>query len=53
MADITGKAGDRPSRPQPPTRNGEPLRVYEEPMSSGQEMNEGGTKMYGSRPPAE
>ena len=33
-----------------PTRNGEPISIYEPMIAVGQEMDESGKMMYGSRP---
>ena len=49
---TVGDSADHASRPRP-TRNGEPLRVYEPLIDTGQAMDEGGARMYGSRPHAE
>ena len=49
---TTGDSADHASRPTP-TRNGQPLRVYEPLIDVGQAMDEGGARMYGSRPRAE
>ncbi len=47
-----GMTGDRPARALA-TRNGVSIRQYENDPSFGQDMNEDGTFMFGSRPHAE
>lgn len=49
---TVGMTNGRPSR-APATRNGESIRKYENDPDFGQRMDEGGTRLYGSRPVAE
>jgi len=49
---TVGDSADHKARPTP-TRNGEPLAIYEPMIDVGQEMDESGQMMFGSRPRAE
>ena len=49
---TVGDSADHAARGMP-TRNGEPISIYEPMIEVGQKMDESGKMMFGSRPKAE